>query len=86
MKKILAEIKAQFESVKGQPPLEEILAKDQEWHEFCQRLRREAAAERKLRELQKSKESSVESFIFSNQDKPQTDAPEKSTSTAGYKT
>ena len=58
MKKILSEIKAQFESVKDQPPLEEILAKDQEWQEFCQNLRQEAAADKKAQELQDTQQSS----------------------------
>jgi hypothetical protein len=58
MKKILAEIKAQFESVKGQPTLEEVIANDLEWQEFCKNLRQEAAADKNARELQESQQPS----------------------------
>ena len=59
MKKILDEIRAQFESVKGQPTLKEILAKDQEWQAFCQEFRRQSAENLKVLEKLKTQQSSV---------------------------
>ena len=61
MKKILAEIKAQFESVKGQPTLEELIAKDPELQELCRRIRQGSAADPKTPESQKTQQQLNES-------------------------
>ena len=61
MQRIQAEIKAQFESVKGQPTLEELIAKDPELQELCRRIRQGSAADQKAPEPQKTQQPLSES-------------------------
>lgn len=59
MKKILSEIKAQFESVKGQPSLDELIAKDPEMQELCNRIRRGSVSDPTTTEPKNTEQSGV---------------------------